>query len=76
MEMIETFLEKNPLQDAEDIDSLLELADLVRTLIDANQTAGIIRLLQYTMEHRCYDAFSWCMGLLQEELEKVNKSNA
>ena len=69
MEMIEKFINSNNLQDAEDIDSLLELATIVRTLINDNRQAEINHILQYTMEHSFYEAFTWCMGLLQEALE-------
>ena len=41
MEMIEKFINSNNLQDAEDIDSLLELATIVRTLINDNRQAEI-----------------------------------
>ena len=69
MEMIESFMNSHHLHDPEDIDSLIELAALVRTLISSNQQAEINQILQYTMEHSYYEAFTWCMGLLQEELE-------
>ena len=69
MEMIENFINSNNLYDAEDIDSLIELATIVRMLIDDNQQAEINRILQYTMENNYYEAFTWCMGLLQEALE-------
>jgi len=69
MEMSEKFINSNHLYDAEDMDSLIELATLVRTLTDDNQQAEIKRILQYTMAHSYYEAFDWCMGLLQEALE-------
>ena len=69
MEMIEHFFNNNNLHDEEDIDSLIELAAIVRTLINDNQQKKINRILQYTIEHGFYEAFVWCMGLLQESLE-------
>ncbi len=69
MEMIENFINSNNLHNTEDMDSLIELAGLVRTLINENQQAEINRVLQYTMENGFYEAFTWCMGLLQEALE-------
>lgn len=74
MGTIESFMNSNNLHNAEDIDSLIELAALVRTLINKNQQAEINRILQYTMEHSYFEAFTWCMGLLQEGLE--NKESA
>lgn len=72
MDMIEKFLQNNNLQDAEDIDSLIELASLVRELISNNQCTHINSIINYTLERGYYEAFSWCMGILQEELEKEN----
>ena len=69
MEMIDNFLNNNNLQDADDIEALIELATIVRTLISNNNQAEIKTILQYTMENGYYEAFTWCMGLLQEELE-------
>ena len=66
MEITENFINSNNLHDAEDIDSLIELAALVRTLINDNHQAEINCILQYTMEHSLYEAFTWWMGLLQE----------
>ena len=51
MEQIEHFINNNNLHDTEDMDSLIELAGLVRTLINDNQQAEINRVLQYTMEN-------------------------
>ena len=69
MKMIEHFMNNNNLHDTENIDSLIELSTLVRTLINGNQQAEINCILQYIMEHSFYEAFTWCMGLLQEALE-------
>lgn len=69
MEMIENFFSNNNLHDPEDVDSLIELAALVRTLIDDNRQEEIKRILQYTIEHSYDEAFIWCIGLLQEALE-------
>lgn len=69
MDMIENFINSNNLHNAEDIDSLIELATLVRTLINDNQQEKINRILEYTIKHGLYEAFTWCIGLLQEALE-------
>ena len=50
MELIEHFINNNNLHDTEDMDSLIDLASLVRTLINNNQQAEINRVLQYTMD--------------------------
>ena len=70
MEIVENFINNNNLQDTEDIEALIELADLVRSLISHNQYAEINSILQYIVKNSYYEAFTWCMGLIQEELEK------
>ena len=69
MDMTEKFLQNNNLNDADDIDSLIELASLVRQLITDALHSDINRLINYTIEHDYYEAFSWCMGILQEVFE-------
>ena len=70
MDMIEKFLQNNNLHDPNDIDSLIEFASLLRELISDNQYTYINRIINYTLEHCYYEAFSWCMGILQEAFEK------
>ena len=70
LKITEEFLNNNNLQQTEDIDSLLDLADLVRQLIDEKCCCDICHVICYTVKNGFYEAFSWIMGLLQEELEK------
>lgn len=72
MNMTEQFLEHNNLRDADDIDALIELADLLRQLIADGMYADINRLVSYTVEQGYHEAFSWCMGILQEVFEDEN----
>lgn len=60
------------LNDPEDVDLLLELASFVRGLIGGNQTADLSRILRFTVEHNCFEAFSWCMELLGEAAKMEN----
>ena len=69
MSMTQNFLRNNNLNDADDIDSLIELADLLRQLIADALYADINLLISYTVEQGYYEAFSWCMGILQEVFE-------
>ena len=69
MDMMENFLQNNNLRDADDIDSLLELADLLRQLLAGALYSDVCRLINYTVEHSYYEGFSWCMGILQEVFE-------
>lgn len=70
MNRIEQFLQNNNLVDADDIDSLIEMATLLREMIDNHQCDSISELVRYTLESCYHEAFSWCMGILQENLEK------
>lgn len=70
MEMTEKFLQNNRLHDADDFDALLELADLVRTLIAGGQHADLSRVLRYVIEQGCFEALSWCLEILQEEFQQ------
>ncbi len=70
MTMIETFLQDHDSQNFEDLDLLIELASLVRELIADALYPDINRIIGYTVEHGHYEAFSWCMGLLQEAFDQ------
>ena len=70
MDKAEQFLQNNNLQDPDDFEALLEMASLVRTLIADRQYADINRIIFYTLEQSCYEVFSWCMEILQEDLER------
>ncbi len=70
VKLVEQFFRSNPVQDENDIDSLLELASFLRQLIAEEQYPAINQVIRYTIEQGCGEAFSWCMAILQEELEK------
>ena len=69
MEITDAFLNNLPLNDEDNMESLLELAELLRTLIAAGQQDDMIRIIQYTVDKGFLEAFVWCMELLQEALE-------
>jgi len=68
--MIEKYLGNNNLNDADDFDALIELASFTRELVDRKEYDSINMLINYILENSYYEAFSWCMGILQEEFEK------
>ena len=70
VENLEKFLDNNNLQDSDDIDALLELASLVRELVDVGAYENICKVINYTVANEYYEAFSWCMEILQEVFEK------
>ena len=74
MRTLEDLLSENNLSNPEDIDSLLELADITRRLIRDERYSGIELLISYLVGNDYYDAFSWVMAELQEELEKPKNS--
>ena len=71
METVETFLLNSNLADPDDIDSLLNLADLVRQLIRDKEYEKIGRIIKHTVENSFFEAFSWAMEILQEEFAKA-----
>jgi hypothetical protein len=68
--MLEKLMKDRDLQDSEDIDFLLEVADLVRQQIGSRKDFEISALLNELIQNNFYEAFSWTMELLQEEFEK------
>ena len=74
MENLDTFIEKNNLKNEEDINMLLELSDHTKQLIKSRNCSDINKLILYTVQNSCYEAFSWIMALLQEELEKKDSA--
>ena len=73
MDMLDEWIQDNHLQDPDDIDALLEAADLTRQLIKNKNYEGINTIINYTIENGFYECFSWIMDLLQEEYEKTDK---
>ena len=72
MGMPEMYLQDRNLKNFEDVDSLLILASLLKQLIDGNRYSDINSIIIFTMEHEYYEAFSWTMAMLQEEMEKAD----
>ena len=70
MKSLEELVQNNNLQDPDDINSLLDVADITRQLISDGSEAEISRLINYTVENSCFEAFSWIMAILQEEFER------
>ena len=70
MKSVEDLIQNNNLQDSDDINSLLEVAEITRHLISDRSESQISRLIYYTIENGCFEAFSWIMAILQEEFEK------
>ena len=70
MRTLEELLGKNNLKDPEDIDALLELAEITGQMIRDERYPDIERLINYTIGNDYYEAFSWMMAALQEEFDR------
>lgn len=73
MDLLEKWIQDNQLQDPDDIDALLEAADLTRQLIQDRNYSGISRMIRYTVDHDYFECFTWILDLLQEEFEKTKE---
>ena len=71
MDPVTLFLQNNHLQD-EDMDSLIQMATLVRETLDDHRYEDVSRVIRYTVEHGCGEAFTWCMGIIQEAFEQAD----
>ena len=70
MRSLEELFRENNLKDPEDIEALLELAEITGRLIDDERYSDIELLISYVVSNDYYDAFSWVVAALQEEFEK------
>ena len=73
MDLLEKWMQEDQLQDPDNIDALLEAADLTRQLINDRDYSGINKIISYTIDHDYYECFSWIMDLMQEEFEKTKE---
>ena len=70
MRSLEELLRENDLKDPENIDSLLELADITGQMIRDERYPDIELLINYTISNEYHEAFTWIMAALQEEFDK------
>ena len=70
MRSLEELFRENNLKDPDDIDALLELAEITGKLISDEQYSNMEILINYTISNEYYEALSWIMAALQEEYEK------
>ena len=59
-------LQDIPLEEPEELDTLLEFADLVREALQHRQAQELSELIRYTIRHSHYEAFYWALGILEE----------
>ncbi len=70
MRSLEELFRENNLNDPEDMDALLELAEITGQIILDQQYSDIEKLINYTISNDYYEAFSWVMATLQEEFDR------
>ena len=73
MDLLEKWIQDNHLQVPDNIDALLEAADLTRQLVQDRNYEGISKMISYTIDHDYYECFTWILDLLQEEFEKTRE---
>ena len=66
----EELISANNLKDPEDVEALLELADVTGRLIRDQEYSNLELLISYTVGSGYYEAFSWIMAMLQEEFDR------
>ena len=71
--MVEKWIHNNQLKDPDNLDALLETADLTRQLIHDRNYTGLNTMICYTIGNSLYEGFSWIMDLLQEEFGKTEE---
>ena len=69
MRTMDDFYQNNRLSDPDDIDALLEVAEIVRHLLCNELYSDICQLINYTVRNGYFEAFSWITAVLQEEYE-------
>ena len=70
MRSLEELIRENNLKDTDNIEALLELADMTGGLICNERYSDIELLINYVISNEYYEAFSWVMAALQEEFGK------
>ncbi len=66
----EELLRDNHLEDPEDVDALLELAEITGEMIRKENYPDLERLIHYTVHSGYHEAFTWMMAALQEEFDR------
>ena len=73
MRTLEELLKENRLKDPEDIDALVELAEITGLLIQKEQYEDLERLIRDTVGNEYYEALSWVLAAVQEEFDRQDQ---
>lgn len=71
MEFMELIRCGLPMDDPEDMDTLLEFAVLIRDAIAEKRYDDICRVIRYTVGNSYYEAFCWVLGILEEKSDQL-----
>ena len=71
MDLSEQIKKDLPLEDPEDMDTLLEFADLVRSALEKRRFEDFGVLIRYTVSHGYHEALYWALGIAQEHRESM-----
>ena len=71
MELHEQIVRDLPLEDAEDLDVLLEFADLIREALAQGRLTDLSAYVRYTVRHGYHEALSWALELFQEYRDRT-----
>ena len=66
MERMEKIRQDLPAEDPEDMDFLLEYAELVRAALENGSREEVSNLVRYPVRHGYHEAFYWAAGILDE----------
>lgn len=70
MRTLEELFRTNNLKNPEDIDALLELAEITGQLIRDERYSDIELLINYAISNEFHEPFAWIMAALQEEFDR------
>lgn len=65
-----------PLDEADELDVLLEFAQLVREMIGENRDRELRELIRYTVRHGYLEALYWALGILDETYGQTGDAQA
>lgn len=73
MDNLNKVLLNNDLSDEENIDAFLELADLIRKLLEQKEYEKIKYVIKFIIGKNYHDALLWTVSIMQEIFEKDDK---
>ena len=66
MELQDQIRQNLPVADPEDMEFLLEYAELLRMALENGDRDAVSVLLRYALEHSFHEAFYWAAGIMEE----------